>query len=135
MPEKFKCSHITTNNRKEVEIFAETSDFTFTEYEAKPGEDVLSIANKFKAMAYLILEKNQGIVDDYEEDCGGKTLLIPSHYGSSVKLVVDAEHGMPTLIEVSDEHGLIQRYRYTNYEFNKDLPSEYFTEDYLDSLD
>jgi len=42
---------------------------------------------------------------------------------------------MATLIEVEDKKGLLETYEYTNYNFNLKLPANYFTEDYLDSLD
>jgi hypothetical protein len=42
---------------------------------------------------------------------------------------------MPTLIRVDDNKGMLEIYEYTNYKFGLDLPKNYFTEDYLDSLD
>lgn len=134
MPDKFICRPILSKGRKEIEIYAETDDFKFSEYVALPGENVLDISEKLKVMAYVLLEYNEHLTA-YLDDCTGLTLQVPSHYGSKVKLVVDALHGMPTLIEVHDKKGLLERYVYSVYKFNLNLPKEYFTEKYLDDLD
>ena len=85
-------------------------------------------------MAYVLIEYNSN-VDNYPDNLEGKTIKVPSNYGSKVKLCVNANHGMATLIEVEDKKGLLETYEYTNYNFNLKLPANYFTEDYLDSLD
>jgi len=82
----------------------------------------------------VLIEYNDG-VDNYTDDLEGTKLKIPSHYGSKVKLVVSAVHGMPTIIHVEDPKGLLEHYDYTNYKFNLTLPENYFTESYLDDLD
>lgn len=133
MRDKFQCRTITTDGREEIEIYAETDDFHFTDYQAKEGETVLDIAAKFNVMAYVLIEYNQDI-DSYLDDCSDMTVKVPSHYGSKVKLVVDAHHGMPTRIEVNDNKGLLELYLYSNYVFNKELPADYFTEAHLDDL-
>ncbi|MCO4806866.1 MAG: LysM peptidoglycan-binding domain-containing protein [Flavobacteriales bacterium] len=134
IPEDFVCKKVTRNGKPEIEISAQTKSFTFSSYMAKPGETALSIADKFKVMAYVLIEYNDG-VDNYTDDLEGTKLKIPSHYGSKVKLVVSAVHGMPTIIHVEDPKGLLEHYDYTNYKFNLTLPENYFTESYLDDLD
>jgi hypothetical protein len=133
MPDKFICRHILTKGHPEIEIYASTDDFYFTKYTGLKGENVLDISDKLKVMAYVLIEYNE-YLDGYLDDCSGLTINVPTHYGSTVKLVVDAKHGMPTLIEVSDKKGLLEQYIYSNYSFNKKLPKDYFTESYLDGL-
>lgn len=134
MPEKFVCRKIQTKGKEEIEIYAETHGFEFTEYTALDGENVLDISDKLKVMAYVLLEYNDNI-DEYLDDCSGLTIMVPSHYGSKVKLVVNAQHGMPSLIEVHDTKGLLEQYIYTDYKFGLKLDKDYFTESYLDDLD
>jgi outer membrane lipoprotein-sorting protein len=51
-----------------------------------------------------------------------------------VELYIDAEHGLPTRIANYDDKGLFESFDYTNYKFNVKLAPDYFTVDYLDSL-
>lgn len=134
MKDNFSCQHIKHQNEESIEIFASTNEYKTFSYTAKPKETVLEIATKFNVLAYLLIEYNDNI-SSYTEDCTGKTIKIPSHYGQKVKLVVSAKHGMPSLIEVYDNKGLVERYIYTNYKFGLKLPTNYFTEDYLDDLE
>ncbi len=134
MPDRFTCTKKQKGAEEVIEIYAETEKFEFKNYHAEKGENLLSIGEKFGVMSYIILENNPS-VDNYTDDCGGLNLKIPSQYGHKVKLTVDAKHGMPVGIEVHDLKGMVEVYRYTNYEFDKQLPDNYFTEDYLDSLD
>lgn len=134
MKDNFNCQFTNYNNEKCIEIFASTDKYKTFAYTAKPRETVLDIAAKFNVLAYLLIEYNDN-VSSYTEDCTGKSLIIPSHYGQRVKLVINAKHGMPSLIEVYDNKGLVERYIYTDYKFSLNLPSNYFTEEYLDDLD
>ncbi|MDA9267787.1 DUF1571 domain-containing protein, partial [Salibacteraceae bacterium] len=118
---------------EEILIRAETDEFHWKEYNAQKGETVLSIASKLSVSAYLIIEKNDHI-HTYDEDCGGKTFQVPSHYGRIVELFIDADHGMPMRIANYDEKGLYESFDYTDYRFNVKLDPAYFTVDYLDSL-
>lgn len=134
MPEDFRCVKTTFKGNSCIELSAMTNDFKYKPYKALKGETVLDIAKKFNVLAYLLIEKNDN-VSEYNEDLGGEEILVPSRYGAKVKLVVNATHGMPHLIEVFDDIGLVQRYEYTNYEFNQVLPKDYFTEEFQDDLD
>ena len=133
MPESFQCSKVVRKGNEEILIRAETDEFHWKEYNAEKGETVLSIASKLSVSAYLIIEKNDHI-HTYDEDCGGKTFQVPSHYGKIVELFIDADHGMPTRIANYDEKGLYESFDYTDYRFNVKLDPAYFTVDYLDSL-
>lgn len=134
IPDQFTCQYLEGSNESEIIISAKTDNFHFVEYTAGPGENVLDIAQKHNVMAYMLIEANPDI-DDFLDDCSGMAVQVPSHYGSDISLVVSAVHGMPTLIEVSDEKGLVERYIYSRYRFNTKLPDDYFTEEYLDGLD
>jgi LysM repeat protein len=134
IPADFVCQKITRKGQEEIEISAQTKSFHFTDYKVQKGESALDIAKKFSVMAYVLIEYNDN-VDNYTDKLDGKVIKVPSHYGSKVKLCVSAKHGMATLIQVEDEKGLLETYEYTNYKFNLKLPENYFTEDYLDSLD
>jgi hypothetical protein len=134
MPEKFTCTKKTINGEAVIQIYAETDDYSTFEYTGLKGETVLSISEKFKVLAYALIEYNDNL-NGYTDDCEGLKMKVPTHYGSKVNLVVSAKHGLPNLIQVSDPKGLIQQYKYTNYKFDLKLDPEYFTEDYQDSID
>jgi hypothetical protein len=133
IPENFKCSKVVRNGNEEILIRAETDQFGWKDYKASAGETVLSIANKLSVSAYLIIEKNDDI-HAYTDECSGKTIKVPSHYGRVVELYIDAEHGLPTRIANYDDKDLFESFDYTNYKFNVKLAPDYFTVDYLDSL-
>lgn len=134
MPENFTCKRVTENKTARFEIEATTEEYTTYIYHAKPGETVLDISEKLHVNAYAILENNES-VSSYTDDCSGMKLQVPTHYGSLVKLHIDATHGLPTLIEVHDPKGLVQRYQYTDYQINPSIPKDFFTESYLEGLE
>ncbi len=133
LPENFQCTRVVRNGNDEILIRAETDQFEWREYIASEGETVLSISNKLSVSAYLLIENNDNI-ETYAEDCNGKTIRVPSHYGQVVELYIDAKHGLPTRIANYDEKGLYESYDYTDYRFNVELDPAYFTVDYLDRL-
>ncbi|MEQ9188523.1 MAG: hypothetical protein RLP15_12370 [Cryomorphaceae bacterium] len=134
LEDKFQCSHVMRKGKEEILIEASADDWAFRTYVAQKGETVLDIAKKFSISAYLIIERNEG-VDQYQDDCSGKKLLLPNYYGKKIRLYVSAEHGLPMLIEVYDDRGLLEQVEYSNYKFDTTLPADYFTVDYLDKLD
>lgn len=134
IPDNFVCEVVERNGRKEWLIRADTKNFQFVPYVGKPGETVLDVAHNNSVSAYLVLERNAS-VSAYTDDCSGKELMIPSHYGKIVKIYFDANHLMPTRIELHDEKGMFERYDYSDYQFNLDLDEDFFSEDHLDDLD
>jgi hypothetical protein len=134
MPDKFSCTKERVDGEDQIRIYAETGSFGTYTYTGLAGETVLSVSEKLKAMAYLLIEYNDNI-KGYTDDVEGLEMKIPTHYGSKVALVVSAKHGLPLLIQVSDPAGLVQEYRYTNYQFDLELDEDYFTEDFQDDLD
>ncbi len=132
--EKFQCYRVVRKGNEELVVEASADDWGYREYVAEEGENVLDIASKFSISAYLIIEHNED-VDQYLDDCGGKQLKLPIFYGKHIKLHVDADHGLPMLIQVYDEKGLLEQYEYADYQFNVVLPKDYFTVDHLDKPD
>ncbi|NQV51943.1 MAG: hypothetical protein HQ500_02105 [Flavobacteriales bacterium] len=134
MGEKFYCRRVVREGNEEFVIEASADDWGFRDYVGEEGETVLDIARKLNISAYLIIERNEG-VSQYHDDCGGMKLKLPIYYGKHIKLHVDAEHGLPMLIQVYDEKGLLEQYEYFDYHLNVVLPEDYFTVDHLDELD
>jgi len=134
IPDEFTCYLDRRGSIPELVVHAETENFHWRKYTGKEGETVLDVAAKHSVSAYMILERNASL-SQYQDDCEGIELEIPSHYGSVVDIRFDAEHLMPTSIENQDERGVYERYEYTNYRFNVELDADFFTEDHLDDLD
>jgi len=131
--DKFWCEKVVRKGNEEISVQAETEDWGYVKYTAKDGETVIDVAAKLSVSAYLIIERNAG-VNQFQDDLSGKTIEVPKLYGKKIKLNVDAEHGLPTLIEVYDDKGLLERFEYTAYRFDTKLAPGYFTVDYLDKL-
>jgi len=133
-PEEFGCFEGERKGEPVLRLELNTNDFTYKKSVSKEELTVLQFAKRKGVSAYLLLERN-GSLESYTQSVKNLELMVPNVYGKRVTMLVHRDHGMPLLIEVEDEKGLLERYEYSDYQFNLDLPDDYFTEEHLDGLD
>lgn len=114
-----KCWMLTFNN----------PNFNFKNYMVAEGEDLISIADKFKLSDYMILENNEGIrfYDDVEVD---QQIKIPSSYSKKMILYIDQAELIPIKIEVYDSKGLFEQFEFKNVQLNVVFKDDEFSEDF-----
>ncbi len=105
--------------------------FKYGSYTAQKGENLLTIAGKFKLSEHMIIEKNPSI-KSYTESLAGKTILIPNDYSSKMILYVDKVRMIPLVMKVYDNEGLYEQYEYTNVILNPVIKAEEFQSNYKD---
>jgi outer membrane lipoprotein-sorting protein len=116
------------NGVKCHKIVFENPYFRFINYKIKPGEDLVSIAQKFYINEYMIIENNKNI-KDYEDIEPGQIIKMPSDYAKKVSIFLDAGTYLPYLIKVFDDEGLFQEYYFKNVRVNPYFSSSVFDPD------
>lgn len=116
------------NGLKCHKIVFENPYFRFINYKIKPGEDLVSIAQKFYINEYMIIENNKNI-KDYEDIEPGQIIKMPSDYAKKVSIFLDAGTYLPYLIKVFDDEGLFQEYYFKNVRVNPYFSSSVFDPD------
>jgi hypothetical protein len=116
------------NGVKCHKIVFENPYFRFINYKIKPGEDLVSIAQKFYINEYMIIENNKNI-KDYEDIEPGQIIKMPSDYAKKVNIFLDAGTYLPYLIKVFDDEGLFQEYYFKNVRVNPYFSSSDFDPD------
>ena len=95
------------------------------------NENIADIAKKFNVNEYAILELNPEC-DNYEDIKVGQKLMIPSHYGVRMSLLINKETLLPLLIRVYDHKGLFEEYDYTKLEMNPQFAANEFDESFAE---
>ena len=126
-----KISTLKWNGHSCWVVRIDNPHFKYYNYKIKPGESLISIADKFKISEHMILEKNEE-VDDFYDVSAGDIIEIPNDYAPELELYIDKEAMMPLVMKVYDEQGLYEHYEYTNLVVNPTISPEEFTEEYDD---
>jgi outer membrane lipoprotein-sorting protein len=121
----------TWNSLNCYQLTLDNPNFKYVDYTVGKGENLLSIATKFKLSEYLILEKNPAI-DDYNDVSAGQKIKIPSDYARKISLLLDQKTNLPVVIKVYDEQGLFEQYEYHNLQVNPAFKETEFTKTYKD---
>lgn len=119
------------NGRPCHKILINFSDFSFSTYTVKKGEDIVSIARKLKVSEFMILERNKH-VSDYSSVREGDKIIVPNAYAKLVTLWIDKQHHLPVNIKIFDDKGLFESYEYFNLIVNPKIADEEFTKNYKD---
>ena len=107
----------------------ENPNFTFISYTVIEGEDLMTIAEKFKLSDYMILENNKE-VKNYEDVEIGQQINIPSSYSKKMILYIDQNELIPLMVEVSDAKGLFEQFVFKNVKLNVAFKEDEFSEDF-----
>jgi len=107
----------------------ENPNFNFISYTVIEGEDLMTIAEKFKLSDYMILENNKE-VKNYEDVEIGQQINIPSSYSKKMILYIDQNELIPLMVEVSDAKGLFEQFVFKNVKLNVAFKEDEFSEDF-----
>lgn len=112
----------------------ENPGFGYVAYTAGAGENVDSLAKKFNAAPYLILEKNPEL-KGFGAIAAGRKLLVPTDYALKTTFLIDDKTHLPLVEWVYDDKGLFEKYEYSGLEtdlvfqdrdFARDNPAYHF---------
>lgn len=112
-------------------IILENTFFRIVDYTLKKGENILSIANKYRISEYMVLERNKGI-SSYDDVKPGQTIKIPNDYAQKMVIYLDKQNLLPILMQILDDKGLYEQYEYRNLQLNPQFNAAEFTKGYKD---
>lgn len=121
----------TWNNLNCYQLTLENPNFRYMDYTVQKGENLFTLAGKFKISEYMILEKNPEI-DGYEAVKAGQKIRIPSDYAAKITMLLDQRTNLPVVIKVFDDKGLFELYEYRNLQVNPVFQAAEFTKTYKD---
>jgi hypothetical protein len=119
------------NNVKCHKILIRNNQFKYLDYKVKKGENMITIARKFKVGEYMILENNKKH-DNYKDIKEGDIIKVPNGYAKNVTLYIDKLYYLPIGIKVEDDKGLYEQYEYFYLQYNPKISDEEFTKGYKD---
>jgi outer membrane lipoprotein-sorting protein len=112
------------NNIKCWKVTLGNPAFAWSNYTVQAGENLLTIAKKFRLSEDMIKEKNK--LRGYESVRAGQVIQIPSDYSKTGTFYIDINTSLPILFEVSDELGVYEHYEFYNVKVNPALPANTF---------
>ena len=119
------------NDRPCYKIIILYPEFAYVNYTLKKGENLVSIARRFKISEYMILENNS-FLGNYSDGKAGTQLKIPNAYSKMTTLLIDKEWMLPINNKIFDDKGLFEAYEYHNLKISRNIPEEEFTKEYKD---
>jgi len=121
----------TWNNLTCYQLSLENPNFKYVDYTVAKGENLVTIAGKFKISEYMILEKNPAI-DDYNDVSAGQKIKIPTDYAAKISMLLDQQTNLPVVIKVYDDKSLFEQYEYRNLKVNPTFQAAEFTKTFKD---
>lgn len=110
-------------------IIIKYSDFAFSSYKVKKGENIVSIARKLKVSEYMILENNPAH-EGYYAVKAGDVLSVPNAYAKMTVLLIDKELMLPVNTKMYDDKGLFESYEYRDLKVNIVIPDVEFSKNF-----
>jgi hypothetical protein len=117
--------------QESIQIEMRNNGYKTNKYIVSKGENIAEIAKKLNVNEYAIQELNPDC-DDYEDVNIGQELIVPSHYGTIMTLLISKKTMLPLLVRVYDANGLFEEYDYTNFESNPRFAANEFHESFTE---
>jgi hypothetical protein len=112
-----------------IQIEMTNNNYRTRTYKVSGIESIADIARKFNVNEYAILELNPEC-DNYEDVRSGQVIIIPSHYGVKMNLIISKKTMLPLTVRVYDHKGLFEEYDYTHFQPNPRFAVNEFDEDF-----
>lgn len=120
---------VTFDNRTCHKIDIDYKPFKYVKYKVLKGEDLLTIANKYKISEYMILELNPTI-SSYYDVSENQVITIPESYARRTILFIDQENYLPLVQRIYDDKGLYEQYEFHSLKLNPEIDPKEFTKDF-----
>jgi hypothetical protein len=122
---------IDWDGRKLICLVFDYTDFTYTPYTVKKGENVTTIGIRNYVNDYMIVSGNEKI-KDYHDVKTGQQVVIPNCFGKKIIFGVDLKTMLPLLQEVYDDKGLFEKYELKSFVINPKFEPDEFTSSFKD---
>ncbi len=117
------------NGRPSYKIEINSSNYEILSHTVVKGENIISLARKYRIAEYAIKKLNKGF-DETDELIVGSIIKMPSHYAKKVILHVDQLYFLPIAFKVFDNDGLFESYDYSSMIVNPKFEVDEFTKNY-----
>jgi outer membrane lipoprotein-sorting protein len=98
-------------------IIFDNPDFHYFDYTVKKGDNLRTIAAKYKICDYMIIENNPDI-KLLETLNPGLKVKVPSDYAKQIIIYLDKQHLTLIGLKIYDDKGLFEDYTYFNVKIN-----------------
>lgn len=102
--------------------------FKFISYTVKENYNVTSLARKLHISEYHIIERNPKFKEYNDIIPIGTVLNIPSDYAKKLIVVIDKSTLLPIFMEVYDDKGLYEQYKFSDVKINPPFTEADFDE-------
>lgn len=120
---------IMYDNRECYKVTMDNKEYKLSDYTVQQGENLMTIAVKYKLDEYGLLEYNPSVKHSTDVK-PGQVIKIPNTFCKIVTMYVDAKTLLPVYQKIFDEKGLIGEYEYHDLQINVPIPDEEFTKKY-----
>lgn len=117
---------VVFNNEACYQLTIEHPSFAFIPYTIKPGENIISLAERLHLSEYMILEKNPGL-SGYFDVKTGQVIRIPNNYARKMTLYISKKTNLPMAEFIYDDQGLFERYEFSEVKVNPVFGPEDFS--------
>ncbi len=112
-------------------IAMDVLDYGYFTHTVKKGETIFKIADKYNVGTYSILERNQSIIDSYDDVLSeGQKLLVPNCYGKKIYMWVNKTTYLPLMLKVYDDKGFLESFEYKFLKVGPVFKSNEFTSEF-----
>jgi outer membrane lipoprotein-sorting protein len=117
---------ISFDNKQCHKIKLENKEYALKDYVIQNGENIITIAKKFKLDEYSLLEFNPNI-KSYTAVKSGQTIKIPNTFCKTVVIYVDGKTLLPIYQKMDDQNGFVGEYEFRDLQINIPIPDAEFS--------
>ena len=117
---------VVFNHETCYQLNIEHPSFAFVPYTIKPGENLISLAERLHLSEYMILENNPGL-SEYSDVKAGQVIHIPNNYARKMTLYISKKTYLPLAEFIYDDKGLFERYEFSEVKVNPEFGPEEFS--------
>lgn len=102
--------------------------FKIISYKVKENTSVTLLAKKLHIADYHIIERNSKYTDYQDVISAGAVINVPTDYAKKLTLLIDKSTFLPIFMEVYDDKGLFEQYRFSEVKINPPFTEADFNE-------
>lgn len=126
---KMTVTEMEMDKKKIYKIEIDFTNFKYYNLKVDRTETISDIAKRLFVSDYMLSVMNN--VNYYDNLKAGSTIIVPSAYAKKIELYIDRSNGLPFAQVVYDDHGIYEKYEFSDLKINIPIPEKRYDAEML----
>ena len=126
---QMKVTEMEMDKKEIYKIEIDFTNFKYYNLKVDRAETVSDVAKRLYVSDYMLSVMNN--VSFYDNLKLGSTIIVPNAYAKKIELYIDRSNGLPFAQVVYDDHGLYEKYEFSDLKINIPIPEKRYDAEML----